>query len=114
MSANTDSLIARYEGLLKQRPGDELLHFSLGKALYDAGRFPEAEDHFRQALAARDDWMVVAMLLAQCALRRNDPGDARAFYEKALQLSIDQEHEGPEAEIRAALLQLAKPGKNLP
>ncbi len=39
----TESLIAKYEGLLKARPDDELLHFSLGKALYDAGRVPEAE-----------------------------------------------------------------------
>jgi Flp pilus assembly protein TadD len=106
MVANTESLIAKYEGLLQQRPGDELLHFSLGKALYDAGRFPEAERQLQQALAARGDWMVVTMLLAQCALRRNDSATARALYEKALQLSIDQDHEGPEAEIRAALAQL--------
>jgi Flp pilus assembly protein TadD len=102
-----DALIAKYEALLQRRPDDELLHFSLGKALYDAGRFPEAEKHLRTALAARSDWMVVTMLLAQCALRRGDSDEARRLYESALQFAIDQHHEGPEEEIRTALSRLA-------
>jgi Flp pilus assembly protein TadD len=101
-----DELIAKYESLLARRPDDELLRFSLGKALYDAGRYPEAEKQLRLALAARADWMVVTMLLAQCALRRNDAAEAKALYEKALQFAIDQDHEGPEQEIRAALARL--------
>jgi Flp pilus assembly protein TadD len=99
-------LIAKYEALLARRPDDELLRFSLGKALYDAGRYAEAEEQLRLALAARSDWMVVTMLLAQCALRRNDATAAKALYEKALQFAIDQDHEGPEQEIRAALARL--------
>jgi Flp pilus assembly protein TadD len=102
-----DTLIAKYESLLQQRPNDELLHFSLGKALYDAGRFPEAEKHLRAALAAKPDWMVVTMLLAQCALKRDDSATAKSLYESALQFSIDQHHEGPEEEIRTALARLA-------
>ncbi len=101
-----DELIAKYEALLAKRPSDELLRFSLGKALYDAGRYPEAEEQLRLALAARSDWMVVTMLLAQCALRRHDTAEAKALYEKALQFAIDQDHEGPEQEIRAALARL--------
>ncbi len=102
----TDDLIAKYEGLLKQRPDDELLHFSLGKALYDADRLSEAEEHLQAALAARSDWMVVTMLLAKIALRRNDRTAARALYEKGLELAVAQQHEGPEEEIRAALAAL--------
>jgi Flp pilus assembly protein TadD len=104
---NTDALIAKYEGLLRFRPNDELLQFSLGKALYDDGRFGEAERCLRKALAARADWMVVTMLLAQCALRRQDAKGARELYEKALHFAIEQQHEGPEEEIRAALAKLA-------
>lgn len=103
---NTESLIAKYEGLLQQRPNDELLLFSLGKALYDAGRLPEAETHLRAALAAKPDWMVVAMLLAKIALQQNDHIKARAYYEKGLELAIAQDHVGPEEEIRAALAKL--------
>jgi len=102
----TDALIAKYEGLLKERPDDELLHFSLGKAFYDAGRLPEAEMELRTALEAKPDWMVVTMLLAKIAWQRNDKEEARSLYKKGLDLAIAQDHEGPEEEIRAALAKL--------
>jgi uncharacterized protein HemY len=103
---NTDALIAKYEGLLKAHPDDELLLFSLGKALYDAGRVPEAETRLRAALKAKPDWMVVTMLLAKIALQQNDKAAARALYERGLELAIAQEHDGPRDEIRAALAKL--------
>jgi Flp pilus assembly protein TadD len=103
---NTDALIAKYEGLLKTRPDDELLQFSLGKALYDAGRVDEAETHLRTALDLKSDWMVVTMLLAKIALQRNDKVAARALYEKGLELAITQNHEGPEEEIRGVLAKM--------
>ncbi len=92
----SDALIAKYEELLRQRPDDELILFSLGKALYDAKRIPEAEKHLNAALEAKPDWMVVAMLLAKIALERDDKPRARTLYEKALELAIAQDHEGPE------------------
>jgi Flp pilus assembly protein TadD len=103
---NADALIAKYEGLLQARPNDELLLFSLGKALYDAGRRDEAEAKLRAALDLKPDWMVVTMLLAKIALQRNDKAAARAFYEKGLELAIAQDHEGPEEECRAELARL--------
>ena len=103
---SADALITKYESLLRQRPNDELLLFSLGKALYDAGRFPEAETRLATALKAKPDWMVVTMLLAKIALQRNDSAAARAHYESALKLAVDQEHKDPEEEIRAALAKL--------
>ncbi len=103
---STEDLIAKYEGLLKARPDDELLHFSLGKAYYDAGRITEAETELRLALKAKPDWMVVTMLLAKIALQQNDPAAARALYQKGLELAIAQDHEGPQEEIRAALRRL--------
>ena len=101
-----NALIAKYEAVLKERPNDELIRFSLGKALLDAGRLEEAEEQLRLALEAKPDWMVVTMLVAKCALRRGDKAGARALYENALQLAIDQQHEGPEEEVRAALAEL--------
>jgi Flp pilus assembly protein TadD len=101
-----DDLIARYEALLEQRPGDELALFSLGKALFDASRFAEAETHLSAALRAKPDWMVVAMLLAKCALHRGDNTGARQLYDDALGFAIAQHHEGPEEEIRTALAHL--------
>ena len=103
---STDVLIAKYESLLKTRPNDELLMFSLGKALYDAGRMDEAETQLRAALAVKPDWMIVTMLLAKIALHKNDKAGARALYEKGLELAIAQDHEGPEEECRAELAKL--------
>lgn len=101
-----DDLITKYTALLEKRPEDELLLFSLGKALYDAGRFPEAEEKLRAALATKPDWMVVTMLLGKITRQNGDIAAARTLYEKALQLAIDQHHEGPEEEVRAILADL--------
>ena len=103
---SAEALIDKYEGLLEQRPNDELLRFSLGKALYDAGRSAEAEIQFRAALEAKPDWMIVTMLLAKIALQNNDRVQAKALYEKGLELAIAQDHEGPEEECREALAKL--------
>jgi Flp pilus assembly protein TadD len=103
---SNDALISKYKGLLNDRPNDELLHFSLGKALYDAGRVPEAETHLHTALELKPDWMVVTMLLAKIALQRDDKPAAQTLYRQALELAITQDHEGPEEEIRVALEKL--------
>ena len=104
---SNDALIAKYEALLKSRPDDELLRFSLGKALLDAGRVDEAERELRTALAAKDDWMIVTMLLAKIAGQKGDTAAAKQMWERGLQLAIDQNHEGPEEECRAELAKLA-------
>jgi Flp pilus assembly protein TadD len=103
---STDALIAKYEALLKSRPDDELLRFSLGKALLDAGRVDEAEKELRTALAAKDDWMIVTMLLAKIAGQKGDNAAAKQMWERGLQLAIEQNHEGPEEECRAELAKL--------
>jgi Flp pilus assembly protein TadD len=102
----TQERIAGYRAKVVTNPDNELLRFSLGKALFDAGQQAEAEEQLKLALAKKPDWMVVVMLLAQCALKRNDRTTARSCYERALELAVAQHHEGPEAEIRAALKNL--------
>src|ERR1700743_159184 len=103
---SNDALIAKYETLLKSRPDDELLRFSLGKALLDAGRVDEAERELRTALAAKDDWMIVTMLLAKIATQKGDTAGAKQMGERGLKLAIDQHHEGPEEECGAELAKL--------
>jgi uncharacterized protein HemY len=103
---STDALISKYEGLLKARPNDELIKFSLGKALLDAGRIDEAEAQLRAALELKSDWMIVTMLLAKIAGQKHDKVAAKALWAKGLELAITQDHEGPEEECRAELAKL--------
>ena len=103
---NTDALVAKYEGLLKARPNDELIKFSLGKALLDAGRIDEAEVQLRAALEMKPDWMIVTMLLAKIAGQKNDKVTAKTLWEKGLELAIAQHHDDPADECRAELAKL--------
>jgi uncharacterized protein HemY len=105
---SNDALIAKYEGLLKARPNDELIMFSLGKALLDAGRLVEAETMLRLALEKKPDWMIVTMLLAKIADQNKDKIGAKELWEKGLVLAIAQHHEGPEEECRAELARLER------
>jgi cytochrome c-type biogenesis protein CcmH/NrfG len=100
---SNDALIAKYEALLKARPKDELILFSLGKALLDAGRVDEADACLRMALDLKPDWMIVTMLLARIAGQRKDIITEKELWEKGLHLAVAQNHEGPEEECRAEL-----------
>ncbi len=103
---SNDALIAKYEGLLKTRPNDELIRFSLGKALLDARRVDEAEKQLREALALKPDWMIVTMLLAKIAQQKDDKATAKALWQKGLELAIAQNHDDPAEECRAELAKL--------
>ena len=98
--------ISRYEKMVEQFPQNELARFSLGKALSDAGDFARANEHLEIALARKPDWMVVQILIGKCALAQNDKALAKAAFERALQLAIEQHHEGPQVEMEQALAEL--------
>ena len=95
--------IAKYQKLVEQHPQNELARFSLGKAFFDAQRFPEAKEQFERALARKPDWMVVQILLGKCELSLSNRPAAKAAFERALQLAKDQNHEGPQAEMEQLL-----------
>lgn len=98
--------IALYEQMVAQFPQNELGRFSLGKALFDAGEFARAKEHLGVALAKKPDWMVVQILIGKCDLSLGNKASAKAAFEKALQLAIDQNHEGPQAEMETAIAEL--------
>lgn len=101
-------LITRWEKTVAAQPANDLARFSLAKALYDAGRFGEARPHLEAALGKKPDWMVVQILLGRCHLALENRSAARASFERALKLAIDQHHEGPQAEMEAVLADLTE------
>ena len=98
--------IIRYEKMVEQFPENELARFSLGKALFDAGEFARAEEQFKAALTRKPDWMVVQILIGKCELSRGNKASAKAAFERALQLAIDQNHEGPQMEMEQMIVEL--------
>jgi uncharacterized protein HemY len=101
-------LIARYEQMVAQFPQNELARFSLGKALFDAGDFTRAKEHLSAALARKPDWMVVQILIGKCDLALGDKAAAKAAFQNALRLAIEQHHEGPQMEMEQALADLGE------
>jgi tetratricopeptide (TPR) repeat protein len=98
--------IARHKKLLEQYPDNELARFSLGKAYFDAGQISEAKEQFDLAIAKKPDWMVVQILIGKCELALGNIAAAKISFERAKQLAIEQNHEGPLAEMEQMLAEL--------
>ncbi len=101
-----NELIARYLKLVEQYPDKEQARFSLGKAYYDADQMDLAKVQFELALARKPDWMVVQILIGKCELAQGNREAAKLAFARALQLAIDQHHEGPQAEMEQLLSEL--------
>src|SRR5215213_900809 len=73
--ADTASRIAQFQKMANDDPGNELGHFSLGRAYLDADQFAEAVQSFDRALAINPN-LSKAYQLAATALLRLDKRDA--------------------------------------
>jgi len=101
-----DDAIAKYQKLIEQHPNNELARFSLGKAYFDAGQIVEAKTQFDRAVEGKPDWMAAQILLGKCELALGNHAAARAAFDRARQLAIEQNHEGPRAEMEELLAEL--------
>lgn len=93
--------------MVEQNPGNELARFSLGKAWFNLGEFTKAKEQLVVALTKKPDWMVVQILIGKCDLSLGDKTAAKSAFERARQLAIEQNHEGPLAEMEQALAELS-------
>lgn len=95
--------IEKYQSLCTANPDNALYRFSLGKALFDNGQYTESIEAFQFCLKAREDWMVVWILMGKALLAVSRVHEAKSQLETALDLAVKQAHEDPEHEIRALL-----------
>ena len=95
--------VAKFQKLLEQYPNNELARFSLGKAYFNADEFAPAREQFELALARKPDWMVVQILIGKCELALGNRPAAKAAFERARQLAIEQHHDGPVEEMNQLL-----------
>lgn len=90
-----DARTARFRAMTDDDPENELAWFSLGQALFDAGRFADALTAFAHATRLQDDLMMAHLRQAQCLCELGRPAEARPFALKTRALAIAQNHEGP-------------------
>jgi predicted Zn-dependent protease len=95
-----------FAALVAQQPQNVLFRFSLAQSLSAEGRASEAVPHFEVCVASRADWMMPRILLGKLFLQLGRPTEAKPLLEAALQLATDQQHEGPELELRGLLAEL--------
>ncbi len=101
-----DETVSKFQKMIEQNPANGLARFSLAKALFDAGRFAEAQGHFRIAVEAKPEFMMGHIFIGKCALSSGDKATARAAFEKGLALAVAQHHDGPQAELEGLLADL--------
>lgn len=92
-----------FAALVAKQPDNELFRFSLAQALLAEARPADAVDHLLVCAQKKADWMMPRILLGKTLLQLGRHGEARPWLEEALRLATDQQHEDPEAELRALL-----------
>jgi Fe-S cluster biosynthesis and repair protein YggX len=76
--SETNDRIERFRTMAEADPQNELGHFSLGRALMDAGRYGEAVESLRRAISINKNLSKAYQLVAQCQVKENQQGEAVA------------------------------------
>lgn len=97
-----------FKKMVEQAPQNELFRFSLGQALFDEGSYAEAIEHLEVCREKKAEWMMPLVLLGKSYLEVGRIQEAKKALQGALDLAISQEHETPEAELRALLADLPR------
>ena len=99
----TPSRSVHFSALVERQPDNELFRFSLAQALINEARGSEAIEHLNVCAQKKSGWMMPRILLGKTLLQLGRRAEARPWFEEALRLAIDQQHEDPESELRALL-----------
>jgi Flp pilus assembly protein TadD len=95
--------IVKAKELFEKFPNNDLSRYNLAQAHFDAGDFATAADHLRPLCDKKPDWMVAQILLGKCLLQAGQRDEAKKSLQRALQLAIDQHHDGPREELEELL-----------
>lgn len=96
-----------FRKMVEKAPENELFRFSLGQSLFEEESYAEAVEHLEVCRQRKPDWMMPVILLGKAYLQLGRVEEARPALEDALALAVEQNHETPEAELRAILADLA-------
>ncbi|HTJ79738.1 MAG TPA: molecular chaperone DnaJ [Rariglobus sp.] len=99
----TPARSVHFSALVAKQPENELFRFSLAQALLAETREADAVEHLVFCANKKSDWMMPRILLGKSLLHLGRRDEALPWLEEALRLAIEQDHEDPEAELRALL-----------
>ncbi len=99
----TPARSVHFAALVAKQPDNELFRFSLAQALLAEARQADAVEHLVACAQKKPDWMMPRILLGKTLLHLGRRAEARPWLEEALHLAVAQDHEDPEAELRALL-----------
>jgi len=90
---------------LEENPHNPLFRFSLAQALFEEGSLTESINELQSCLKERPDWMIASLLLGKAKIKAGELEEARTILETTLKIAQEQNHEDPEEEARALLLE---------
>ncbi len=97
---------AHFAALVARQPDNELFRFSLAQALLVENRPTDALEHLTVCASRKADWMMPRILLGKTLLSLGRKPEARPWFEQALQLAIEQDHDDPAQELRSLLAEV--------
>ncbi len=92
--------------LVENNPGNALFSYSYGQMLYEAGHYELATGYLKICAEKNNSWMMARILLGKAYMHLNRNIEAKEQFEEALQLAIDQKHEGPQGELAVLLKEI--------
>jgi serine/threonine-protein kinase len=89
LSGQAEEGLALYERLTVERPDSPWLHFRRGSALYDRGRFPEAEEAYRKAAGLDPGFVEAHNNLGNALFNQGRFPEAETAFREAIRLKPD-------------------------
>jgi len=79
-----DKTIAEFRVLVKEKPGEAILHFDLGRVLLLKGDLDAAKREFLEARRLNEDFMAPRVALAEISLRQRNHREVQQFADEIL------------------------------
>jgi tetratricopeptide (TPR) repeat protein len=98
--------IERFQKMAEADPTNELGHFSLGRALFDAGRFAESAASFRRVIELNPNMGRAYQFLATALLKLDQKPEAIGFLTTGLKVAQSRGETLPMREMTAMLKEL--------
>lgn len=79
-----DKTAAEFQALIKEKPGEAILHFDLGRVLLLKGDLDGAKKAFLEARRLKEDFLAPRVALAEIAIRQKQPKEIMQYSEEVL------------------------------